>query len=315
MSSNPERRYTDHDQLFKELLRTFFKEFLEVFFPSVFEAVDQKHFKFLQQESFVDINKGEKKIVDLLVETKLKDEDSVIVVHVETQAQPEEDFNERMFIYFSRLYQNFRCRILPIAVFSHDAAVKEPLEFRIGFPFFSVLDFRFLTLHLRHRDWREYIRSDNPAAAALMSKMNYTQEEKVRVKLEFLKMLVRMNLNPGQKEYITQFFETYLPLTPEEDSELQERINNEFSEEEVGIMITLMTSWERKGRKEGKEEGKGEGKSEMLLMIAKKRFTFLTPEIEEKIAGLSLGQLDEVALALMEMDTLSELETLLDTVQ
>lgn len=28
-------RYTDHDQLFKELIHTFFAEFLELFFPEV----------------------------------------------------------------------------------------------------------------------------------------------------------------------------------------------------------------------------------------------------------------------------------------
>ena len=49
----------------------------------------------------------------------------------------------------------------------------------------------------------------NPVAAALMSKMGYSEKEKVEVKKEFLKMLVRMELNPAQSRFIDAFFETF----------------------------------------------------------------------------------------------------------
>src|SRR5699024_12217675 len=87
-------------------------------------------------------------------------------------------FHERMYHYFSLLYHKYRKPILPIAVFSYDENSKEADEFTISFPLFHVLTFNFLILELRKkRNWRDYIESDNPVAAALLSKMGYTEKE------------------------------------------------------------------------------------------------------------------------------------------
>lgn len=58
----------------------------------------------------------------------------------------------------------------------------------------------------KKKNWRDYIKSDNPVAAALLSKMGYTEEEKVEVKKEFLKMLVRMELDPAKSKFLSDFF-------------------------------------------------------------------------------------------------------------
>lgn len=122
----------------------------------------------------------------------MKGELDIVLVHVENQAKVQRDFAERMFVYFSRLYQEHRCRILPIVVFSYPETRDEPDGFKIEFSFMPVLDFHFLTLELKKHNWREYIQSNNPVAAALLSKMGYQKQERVQVKLEFLRMLVHL---------------------------------------------------------------------------------------------------------------------------
>ncbi|MEC1697372.1 hypothetical protein [Schinkia azotoformans] len=57
-------------------------------------------------------------------------------------------------------------------------------------------------------NWWNYIHSNNPAATALLSKMGFTEKEKVQVKKEFLRMLVKMELNPAKAELINGFFGT-----------------------------------------------------------------------------------------------------------
>ena len=81
-----------HDRLFKELLETFFSEFVEIFFPQVYEAIDLEHIHFLQQELFTDVTSGDKHLVDILVQTRLKEEPGIILVHVENQASIHRDF-------------------------------------------------------------------------------------------------------------------------------------------------------------------------------------------------------------------------------
>ncbi|WP_216831369.1 RpnC/YadD family protein [Alkalihalobacterium elongatum] len=58
--------------------------------------------------------------VDLLVETKLKGKDTLIIIHIEPQSSYQKDFNDRMFIYFSQIYEKYRRPIVPIAVFSYE---------------------------------------------------------------------------------------------------------------------------------------------------------------------------------------------------
>jgi hypothetical protein len=90
----------DHDRLFKELLETFFAEFMELFFMEACQAIGFTHLKFLQQEIFTDVTAGEKHSADIIVETRLKTEPGLILVHIEPQAYVQKDFNERMFIFY-----------------------------------------------------------------------------------------------------------------------------------------------------------------------------------------------------------------------
>ncbi|MCD5401106.1 transposase, partial [candidate division NPL-UPA2 bacterium] len=72
-----------HDRLFKQLLETFFIEFIDLFFPQVSRLMDKNQLVFLQQEVITDVKDKERHIIDVLVETKLADEDGLILVHVE----------------------------------------------------------------------------------------------------------------------------------------------------------------------------------------------------------------------------------------
>jgi len=85
---------------------------------------------------FTDVTRGDKHQVDILVETRLKGEPGIVLLHVENQAKAQTEFAERMFVYFSRLYQEHRCRILPIAVFSYPEKRDEPDQFNLAFPIY-----------------------------------------------------------------------------------------------------------------------------------------------------------------------------------
>jgi predicted transposase/invertase (TIGR01784 family) len=252
------KKAIDHDRLFKELLETFFEEFITIFFPELHRVINFSGLRFLQQELFTDVTIGDKHRVDLLAEVGLHGEEGLILIHIESQAQYQEDFAKRMFIYFSRLYQKFNRKILPIAIFSYNTPHEEPDSFQIGFPFFDVMRFNFYTLELKKRNWRDYLQNDNPAAAALMSKMGYQRNEKVQVKKEFLRMLVRLQLDPARKKLLTGFFEAYLKLNKREEEQLKIELN-QLPAEEVDKIMELTTSWHEQGRMEGEIKGRMEG--------------------------------------------------------
>jgi len=244
----------DHDRLFKELITTFFAEFMALFFPEAHRCLDYAYLEFLPQEVFTDVTAGEKNIVDILVKTRLQGEEGHILIHVEPQEYREQEFNRRMFKYFARLHEKHGEKVLPIAVFAYDSKRAEPDTYQVTFPFFFVLQFKFLQVHLKRLSWKDYLRHPNPVAAALLSKMDYSQEEKVRVKVEFLKMLVRLKLDPARMQLLAGFFDSYLVLTREEEAQVQAQLAEELPLEEVAQMTEILTSWHKRGMEEGRME-------------------------------------------------------------
>ncbi|ALF10324.1 Rpn family recombination-promoting nuclease/putative transposase [Parageobacillus thermoglucosidasius] len=255
----------DHDRLFKELIQAFFEEFILLFFPNMYEHIDFRHLSFLSEELFTDVTAGEKYRVDLLVETKLKGEDGLIIVHIENQSYVQPSFPERMFIYFSRLFEKYRTNIVPIAVFSYDAIRDEPSSFTLPLPFGNILHFRFFPVELRKQNWRNYIRSDNPIAAALLSKMGYTESERIELKKQFLRMLVRLELDEAKQRLLIGFFETYVRLSDDEEQQLRNEVNQMETKEKEQV-LELLISYEQKGKREGAKQKEREM---MRKMIAK----------------------------------------------
>ncbi|MGB9783100.1 MAG: Rpn family recombination-promoting nuclease/putative transposase [Moorellaceae bacterium] len=305
----------DHDAIFKELITNFFKEFMELFFPQAHALIDYSDLTFLTQEIITDITAGEKHYVDILARVKIKGEEGYVLIHVEPQAYKEPDFARRMFIYFSRLYEKHQKKILPIAVFSYDSKTEEPDKHEVAFSFLKVLEFKFYKVQLKKLSWREYLKSDNPVAAALLSNMDYSPKERRRLKVEFTRMVTRMQLDPAKLGLITAIFDTYLGLSPEEEREVEEMLHKELSPEEVKKVMELRTSWHIKGWQEGLEQGRKvgleEGRREILLRQLKKRLGFISPEVEEKIKALTLKELDELAEKIFEVSDERDVRALL----
>jgi hypothetical protein len=264
------------------VIKTFFEEFVEAFFPDEYPYINFSSVQFLEQEVFTDIVKGERREIDILAEVSLKCENRIILIHVEPQSTLQKEFHEHMFIYCSRLYEKFRKPILPIGVFSYNDRKDVPSEFQIKLPTISVLQFRYLQLHLIKKDWRAFIRSDNPAAAALLSKMGYTEEERVQVRLEFLKMVSRMELNPAEMVLPYGFFDTYLKLNDEEEKQMREEAPH-LPEEEANRIMKLPNYYFDKGKEEGKEE--------VVYNMLKND---LTDEMISNLTGLSITKVKEL---------------------
>lgn len=141
--------------------------------------------------------------------------------------------------------------ILPIAVFSYDQPRDEPDIFDMSFPFFDVLNFHFLPIVLKSKNWRDFLY--NPIAAALMAKMDYNEKEKVQMKKEFMRMMITFELNEAKSQLLMGFFEAYLKLDDDEERQYQEEIKNLVPEEAMKIM-EITTSWHKKdGKKVGKK--------------------------------------------------------------
>ena len=113
------KSYTPHDPLFKMLIETFFEKFIEVFFPKFHSEIDFQTVKFLSEEVIANPFKPEQSRLDIVVEAKWRETDSLIIIHVEPQSYVQKGFNERMYYYNCLLYAKYRKPIIPVAIFSY----------------------------------------------------------------------------------------------------------------------------------------------------------------------------------------------------
>lgn len=144
-------------------------------------------------------------------------------------------------------------------------------------------------------NWRNYINSNNPVSAALISKMNYSKQERVQVKKEFLRMLVKMEINPAKAELINGFFETYLTLNESEEKELMEEIQ-QLNRDESEQILKLPNSWREKGQKEGIKVGQKEGHKEAQRKIAYNMLKEGMPfELISKLTSLEFDEIEEIS--------------------
>mgnify|MGYP002152382463 CR=1 FL=1 len=114
------------------------------------------------------------------------------------------------------------------------------------------------------------------------------------VKLECLRLLATLRLDPARMQLISGFVDTYLRLTATE----LEVFNQEFEQIEStaikeGIM-EITTSW--------KEEGKQEGKQELILSLLTYSLGELSSKTQSQVMNLNSSQLDELGLGLFNLE-------------
>jgi hypothetical protein len=253
----------DHDQLFKSLLETFFVDFVELFAPDLITYLELPELVFEPQQYFTDIIDGDRKAIDILVKVPVKPSETndsptihTILVHVENQASSRANFTQRMFFYFAELHRKYRLPIYPIAVFTFDEPQRpEPHQYSISLPQLDVLTFNFQSIQLNQLNWRDFLQYQNPVAAALMAKMKIAEKDRPKVKVECLRLLVNLQLDPARNFLISGFVDTYLRLNPEEEQVFQTEIARIEPATEQEKIMQLTTSWMEQGIEQGLEQG------------------------------------------------------------
>jgi len=290
----------DHDRLFKELLSNFFPEFIELFFPDISAYWERDSIEFLPQEIFTDVTEGERKILDIVLQASVRNQDTLFIIHTEHQSYSQTNFNQRMFTYFARLHEKYALPVYPIVIYSHDSPqTPEPNSYRIDFPNKRVLEFNYEVVQLNQLKWQDFVNQRNPVASALMAKMQIDVQERPTVKLMSLQLLANLGLNPAQIQLISGFIDTYLDLNAQEEIMFQEQLASIEPKQEERVM-QIVTSWMRQGIQQGELK--------MILRLLNRRIGEVNPQLQERIQTLSTDELENLGEALLDFTTTADLE-------
>lgn len=297
----------DHDRLFKELLTTFFSEFIDLFLPQVMAYLDPATLVAVDKEVFTDVTSGEKHEADIVMRAKFKGADTFFLVHVENQSSRDYSMGKRMFTYFARFHESYGLPVYPIVLFSYDKPLDvEPDRYEVVFPDKKVLEFSYAVIQLNRLNWRDYLNRPNPVASALMSKMQIAPPDRVKVKLECIRMLAGLKLNPARTQLISGFVGQYLRLNLVEAEKLDTNLAQAgLKDEEVKMSLdlsNLVTDWSELARY----------RTLVSINLRQLRHKFgadaIDGKLEQRIKNREIDQLENLSETLLDFTDVTDLE-------
>jgi hypothetical protein len=137
-----------------------------------------------------------------------------------------------------------------------------------------------------------------------MAKMAIAPADRPRVKLECLRLLATLRLDPARTRLISGFIDTYLQLNAQEAVQFQTALAQaQLQEQEV--VMEIVTSWMR----EGIQQGKHEEALALVLRLLRRRVGSLDAVYEEQIRQLPLEALEELSEALLDFTQVADVAT------
>jgi Domain of unknown function (DUF4351) len=316
----------DLDSPWKDILRAYFPQAIAFFFPQTWDLIDwDRPYEFLDKEFQAVSQDAEvgRRYADQLVKVWLKGGNQLwLLLHLEVQSQSETEFEERMFIYCLRIFDQFRQVPISLAILCDESLSWRPGHYEADYPDTS-LNFRFGTAKLL--DWRDRMDelelSNNPFATVVMAHLKVIEtkrnvDRRKAWKFSLTRGLYEKGYDRQEILDLYRFIDWILVLP--------EAIEREFWQElqvfEEERKVTYVTNAERfgiekgieqgleQGLERGLEQGMIQGERSLILRLLSRRVGTLSSEVRSQVESLSLEQLESLGEALLDFSTAADLD-------
>ncbi len=282
---------TDHDQLFKTVIREFFAEFLPLFFPDLAARFDLSAVNWLDKELFPNPPDGPQHVLDLVAEltTLGGDATTLALIHVEVEsADSVTSIESRLPDYYHHLRRTKRKPVQPLVVFLKvgldGLGTREIHDPPVGKP---VVTYRYEYLGLPALPAADYLRGDNLVGVALSALMRVPKGGRVDAGVEAIRRIADANISDGRKALLGDCVETYIDLPEEELARFRGMIEANATGRVPAVNKTRVQIAEEKAMEKGKEMGIEEGLLRGLRAavteLLEARFGPVPPELTERV--------------------------------
>jgi Domain of unknown function (DUF4351) len=298
------------DTPWKQILESYFPQFMAFFFPEAYSQIDwSRGFDFLDgelQQITLEAETG-KRIIDKLAKVYLRSGgEQWIAAHVEIQNQKEDEFGERVFVYFARLRDKFKREVASFAVLGDTDVNWRPNSFaretlgcnlQFSFPIIKLVDYK--------KQKGDLAASDNPFAivvqahlAAQATKGKESQQRRKNQKLNIMKMMYDRGYSQQEVTDLYRFVDWVLTLPPD----LAEAFKTDLIVYEGEKNMPYISEIER----ESLAKGKAEGEAKVVIKQLNRRGQ-LSKEMLAKVEALPIDQLEQLAIDLLDFTNSSDL--------
>lgn len=316
---------SDWDSGWKEITFRQFALMLLFFFPQIYEQIDwSRPPEFLDKELQKITPEAElgRRFADHLVKVWLLNGlEAWVLIHIEIQSQYEKDFTERMYIYHSRIFNQYHRRVASLVILGDERGDWRPHQYEselfgcratLEFPVVKLLDYQERLAELeQHPNPFALVVVAHLLAKATQGDMNRRRREKMR--------LARLLFERGyNREEVIDLFRFILWVF-----RLPEKLENQFRreletyQEERGMVYLssydelVKEQGRREGLEQGLEQGLERGKRIANLALVQRfltrQFGELDPEILLAVEGLSGEKLESLSEVVFDFQEVNDL--------
>ncbi len=316
---------TSHDQLWKDLFRTFFPDLLFLLDPDLavhlVGSLGPGGFTFLDKEVFHDLPEGDRHEVDLLAEALDPATGLKFRVHVEIERRFSGEIGRRVARYSYHLYLRDPGPVVSIVVFLRGgpsgARWTDHVERAVDR---EILRFNYLSLGLSKVPARTFLDRPEPLAWAFAALAWPGRMGRARLKLELLRKIATAQVDEVKRFLLANCVQTYLQLAGRDAEEYAAlRLVRETPEVKAMEMTwaeqmvaeyreKVLAEGLEKGLEQGIEQGVEQGVRNTLLRQIWRRFGPVPPAVRERVEAIdSLEELDGLVDRILEVKSIEEL--------
>jgi Domain of unknown function (DUF4351) len=317
---------SEQDSPWKEILRQYFQQALEFFFPQTAALIDWGYpVEFLDKEFQQITPEAEigRRYADQLVKVHLKQGQELwIVVHLEIQAEPEQNFAERMYVYNFRIFECFHRPAISLAILCDSNRHWRPQRYEFAYPG-TQLSFQFDVVKLL--DYRERTeeleQSRNPFAVVVMAHLQAqaTKRNATTRKQQKVALIRRLYEGGYERQDVIHLFRfiDWVMMLPEG---LKREFWQELRAYEEERRMPYITSVEEIGFERGLEQGLERGLEQglqhertLVLRQLDRKLGTIPADVRSMVATLSLPQLEALGESLLDFASIDDLTQWLQT--
>lgn len=309
----------DYDSPWKMILDTHLEDALHLYFPDIARDIDWRTSpRSLEQELrkiSVESDVGAKR-VDKLVEVRLKNGDEIwLLIHIEVQSKKSIDFENRMFVYHYRIYDQFNKHPVSTAVLLDDSRSWRPERYTHE-QYGSKIQLDFRTVKLLDYSEDELLASPNPFAIVtlaqqLETKSGKSEDARYEAKFKLMRLLFQKGYDRQAIINLLKFIDWILRLPAELNQKLRGDIEAIMPKETKMYISSFEKIAEDRGRQEGRQVGLGEAHEASIFKFVGKKFGSIPNDLREAIAELNVEQLDSIIPDVYFVETIDDIWKLL----